>query len=311
MKQFILNSGPGADGIFKLDGADYHYLVNVRRLRSGDTLNGLLASGENVRLTVLSVDKKARHCTLGAQGEESATSPRVSEDSSLLGLYSKTDSTEHDDDGPPVFLFQALPKGAKMDLIVRQAAECSVDAVIPFVSEYSVKRGAQLERWRRIVREARQQSGSPHATLVHPVLAEQELFALWDDIKKTRSNALGLIFRAAGEKQEAAQQSEGGALHDIPAGENPPANQGPLEYCPLPLHSYLKEKTDFIVLAIGPEGGFSAQETSRFISRGFKTASLGTSTLRTETAALCAVSAVRILLLEKDWWLYRVKESHY
>ena len=48
-----------------------------------------------------------------------------------------------------------------------------------------------------------------------------------------------------------------------------------------------------LVLAIGPEGGFSEAEVSRATAAGALVASLGPNTLRTETAALVAVALAR------------------
>jgi 16S rRNA (uracil1498-N3)-methyltransferase len=57
-----------------------------------------------------------------------------------------------------------------------------------------------------------------------------------------------------------------------------------------------------VVLVIGPEGGFSPEEVSRFTAAGFKSLVMGNAVLRVETAALYAAAAVRIILLEKASW---------
>jgi 16S rRNA (uracil1498-N3)-methyltransferase len=167
-----------------------------------------------------------------------------------------------------------------MDLIVRQAAEGGVAEIVPFVSEHSVPRfgggaGNRLGRWERIVKEARQQSGSRTATTVRPPLDRGELFAYWEDLKGRRPKALGLLF-----------------------------HQSPLEQASL--HSYLSINPEIVVLVIGPEGGFSPAEVSRFLAAGFKPLTIGDTVLRTETAALYGSAAIRIILLESDWWLPKV-----
>ena len=69
------------------------------------------------------------------------------------------------------------------------------------------------------------------------------------------------------------------------------------------LHGYLGKCTpEMVALAVGPEGGFSSAEAGRFIAAGFKPFTIGDTILRTETAALYAAAAVRILLLERDSW---------
>jgi 16S rRNA (uracil1498-N3)-methyltransferase len=171
---------------------------------------------------------------------------------------------------PPILLFQALPKGNKMDLIVRQAAEGGISEVIPFTADHSVPEGSSRgreERWRRIAREARQQSGSAVDTRVSSPLSAGALFDRWNTLEP---GALGLV------------------LH-------PPLAQGSF-------HHYLYRDPSLIVLAVGPEGGFSAAELTRFTNAGFKSLCLGDTVLRTETAALYGAAAVRIILLEKAWW---------
>jgi 16S rRNA (uracil1498-N3)-methyltransferase len=184
---------------------------------------------------------------------------------------------------PPIILFQALPKGAKLDLIVRQAAEGGIAEIRPFVSDYSIPKGSataaagRVERWRRIIKEARQQSGSSVATDISAPCTVEALLDYWETVKGRSSRPLGIIF------------------HQAPAGpECPLAKSG--------FHDYLNSNPDLVGLAIGPEGGFSPEEVSRFLAAGFKPLIMGNTILRTETAALYAAAAVRIILLENTAW---------
>jgi 16S rRNA (uracil1498-N3)-methyltransferase len=271
LKQFILDSDKKTGGFFKIEGKDYHYLVNVRRLQAGDELNALVC-GAREKLVVHAIEREARFCLL---------KPVQTQAESAEGVFFTERAL------PPIILFQALPnKGAKMDLIVRQAAECELARIVPFVSERAVRRNCPPERGERIIREARQQSGSAVSTILHPVLGMSEALALWEDVQSAHQAPLGLLFQAPTE----LGSDEG------------------LEHCPLPLHSCLTGKVDVIALAVGPEGGFSGQEARGFIARGFKTVSLGRTVLRVETAALAAIAAIRIMLLEKDSWILCAKE---
>jgi 16S rRNA (uracil1498-N3)-methyltransferase len=101
-----------------------------------------------------------------------------------------------------------------------------------------------------------------------------ELFAYWNELKAKYPGVLGLLF------------------HQIPL-----ANES--------LHGYLDTGPELVVLAIGPEGGFSAAEASRFLEAGFKPLTIGEAVLRTETAALYAAAAIRIILLERNSWEMR------
>jgi 16S rRNA (uracil1498-N3)-methyltransferase len=169
-----------------------------------------------------------------------------------------------------------------MDLIVRQAAEGGLAEVVPFASEHTVPRpGAgesgggpenRVRRWEKIIREARQQSGSPTDTRIRPPLSPDGLFAYWEELRGRAPGILGLLF-----------------------------HQTPLEQASL--HGYLSREPEIVVLAIGPEGGFSPGEVSRFLGAGFQPLTIGDTVLRTETAALYGAAAVRIILLENTSWL--------
>jgi len=255
MKQFILNSEPDKNGRVRLEGGDYRYLVRVRRFAPGESFPALLPDGTGVTVRICSVDNQ----TVVGEVAHSETAGR--ENSPL----------------PPLFLFQALPKGEKMDLIVRQAAEGGITEIVPFVSEFSLMKPTnsgkhKFIRWERIIKEARQQSGSAIATTIRQPVSIDGLFACWEQLKIQYSGgALGLLF------------------HHLPLAHTS-------------LHGYLGNSPEAVALAIGPEGGFSSAEAERFLAAGFKPFTIGGTILRTETAALYAQAAVRVLLWEKDSW---------
>jgi 16S rRNA (uracil1498-N3)-methyltransferase len=274
MQQFILPSPPDSRGRIRLTGKDFHYLVRVRRLREGAVFNAALPDGSGVRVRALSL---ADNCLIG----ECFSGDFIDE----TGL-------------PPIILFQAMPKGAKLDLIVRQAVEGGIAEIRPFVSGYSVPRIAgkvdddgagksgRVERWRRIAKEARQQSGSATATEIAAPCAMEELLTYWETLKSRFERPLGII------------------LHPDPAGplgsDRSLRSDGPLAKGSF--HSYLYGNPDLVVLAVGPEGGFSSEEVSRFLTAGFRPLVIGNTILRTETASLYAAAAVRVILLENTTW---------
>jgi len=264
VRQFLLKEKPDKDGLVRLKDEDYHYLVHVRRLKAGHVFSALLPSLSSPRRVTVTVQSTDNHTLIGL------IMPEAEEEISAVLR------TEY----PPIILFQALPKGARMDLIVRQAAEGGISEVVPFVSEHSVPRGhyvGRAERWRRIIKEARQQSGSAVNTRMHEVLSTDELFAYWEKLIST-GEILGLLFTPM-----------------FPQGSPNPLAQGSF-------HRYLYKKPRLIILAVGPEGGFSGAEQKRFVDAGFNPLSLGPAVLRTETAALYGTAAVNIVLMEKAWW---------
>lgn len=260
---FLLKEQPGRDGLVRLCGDDYHYLVHVRRLKPGSVFparlpepGGKAAQGNLVNVTVLDIGKGILKGSV-AQAEAASAG-----------------KTAPQGNAPPTILFQALPKGAKMDLIVRQATEMGISEIVPFISDYSIpkKSVSRLDRWSAIVKEARQQSHSSIETRVHEQLDEDGLFAYWEKIQKEHGNgALGLVFT-------------------------------PLVLENSGFHRYLNKKPPLLALAVGPEGGFSPAELDRFIGAGFKAISLGATVLRTETAALCGAAAAKIILMERADW---------
>ena len=266
MKQFLLREAPGRNGLVRLRGEDYHYLVRVRRTKPGDHFTAVLPGGAGtVTLRVTGIDR------------ETLTGTVLPPDAPDNGVFAAGNEAPRNDGSAavPVVLLQALPRGTKMDLIVRQAAEGGAAEVVPFVSERSVferpppdRVRRMEERWRRIVREARQQSGSPADTRIHPVMTGDELFAYWESLP---TGALGLVCRPG------------------------PLVQGGF-------HRYLYREPSLAALAVGPEGGFSPAELDRFTGAGFKPVSLGNTVLRTETAALYGAAALRIILMERAQW---------
>ncbi|MCL1930562.1 MAG: 16S rRNA (uracil(1498)-N(3))-methyltransferase, partial [Treponema sp.] len=247
MKQFILNSEPDRSGRIRLEGRDYRYLVRVRRLAPGEYFPALLPDGTGVNVRVCSVDNRTvvGEIALSGQSPHGASPSEQSPHGANKPL-------------PPIILLQALPKGEKMDIIVRQAAEGGLAEIVPFVSEFSMVKlsgsglngGHKLSRWERIIKEARQQSGSTTATAIRQPLSIDGLFAYWEQIAAQRPRALGLLF------------------HHLPLAQTS-------------LHGYLDSSPEMVALVIGPEGGFSSAEAERFITAGFKPFTIGDTILRT------------------------------
>ena len=171
---------------------------------------------------------------------------------------------------PPVAitLYQALPKGDKLDTIIQKAVECGALAIVPFESEHCVVRVKQdaearkTERRRRIAEEAAKQCGRG----VLPTVEETVAFA---DMLQMAAEADLTLFCYEGEGT-------------------------------LPLKTLLREKmpalpTDRIptvAIVIGSEGGFSKAEAQRAQNEGFCMTGLGPRILRTETASTFVLSSL-------------------
>ena len=161
---------------------------------------------------------------------------------------------------PAITLVQAIPKGKNMDLIVQKSVELGIAAIQPLLTRYTVVQPGEgkSEKWRRNALEACKQCGQD--TL--PGIAEPLTFDRWIS---TQSSASGLKIIAS---------LAPGAL---PLRETLQQHQGATQ----------------VTLLVGPEGDFSAEETTAALAAGYLPVSLGSIVLRVETATIFCISAIR------------------
>ncbi|MEG3986411.1 16S rRNA (uracil(1498)-N(3))-methyltransferase [Microcoleus sp. S28C3] len=170
-----------------------------------------------------------------------------------------------------VTLMAALPKGNGFDEVVRQATELGVASIVPVTSDRTLlKPSAQkVDRWRRIAAEAAEQSERQFV----PTILESVSFdiAVKDCGQKKR-----FICVARGDNRH---------LWDCLLGNLEPP-QPPL------LRREQEQEELAIVIAVGPEGGWTDGEVERAIEFGFEAVSLGSRILRAVTAPIVALSLV-------------------
>lgn len=165
-----------------------------------------------------------------------------------------------------VHLLMAVFKFDHMEWGIEKATELGAARVTPVIARRTEKHLAQaaarrVERWRRIVREAAQQSRRSDVPAV-------------DDPAPPKT-ALGMVsaerrLLLAETEQENSLRNE---LARGPLGENLP-----------------------VALAIGPEGGWTAEEMALFSQSGWKHVTLGPRILRAETAAIAALAVCAAML---------------
>jgi 16S rRNA (uracil1498-N3)-methyltransferase len=247
LKQFLLPGWYRGESRISLDGQDFRYLVRVLRKRAGDELAALDAGGTGFAMRILRVGRAECEVELAPAAAAPAGPP-----------------------GIRITLMQCLPKGRKIDLIVRQATEAGVARIVLVLSEHSQVRldekDARVPRLRKVAREALQQSGAARL----PEIGEPQ--------------SLASVAQSAGEWDTALffhEQPRGGAT----------------------LHQLLAGMPRSVAILIGPEGGLSGDETALLEGAGFHPAYLGGSVLRVETAALYALGAVKTILQERDAWI--------
>ncbi|MFY7886803.1 MAG: 16S rRNA (uracil(1498)-N(3))-methyltransferase, partial [Dolichospermum sp.] len=152
-----------------------------------------------------------------------------------------------------ITLMMALPKGNGFDEIVRCCTELGVTSITPILSDRTLLNPShqKLERWQRIASEAAEQSERAVVpTILQPV-------AFNTAIKETTAT-YRYICEARG---------------DYPH-----------------LQQVINKTANEIIIAIGPEGGWTNQELEIAIASGFQPISLGRRILRAVTAPIVAIS---------------------
>ncbi len=159
-----------------------------------------------------------------------------------------------------IVLLQALARGDKMDWILQKATELGVNAIIPVMTERSEvkldaeRSGKRASHWRNVIVSACEQSG--RATVPSIALASSLDQAL--KVLPEGSQRLVLVPAAVC------------GLGDIAVSRN----------C-------------VQVIAVGPEGGWSARDIMSLTGAGFAEVRLGPRILRTETAGIAAIATLQ------------------
>ena len=169
---------------------------------------------------------------------------------------------------PPyrVTLYQASPKGDKLEYITQKAVELGVFGIVPFLSDRCVSRPDEKsakkksERLSKIAKEAAKQCG-------RAILPEVADFISFAQMLKEASECELKLFLYEGDGTQ-----------------------------PLPeILTRYQENTGIpssVAIVIGSEGGFSLEETKKARDAGFMLAGLGKRILRTETASGCVLSCL-------------------
>lgn len=164
---------------------------------------------------------------------------------------------------PPcrVHIYQALPKGDKLETVVQKAVECGAYSITPFVSERCIAKtgdsfAKKLERLNRISLEAAKQCGRGIVPEVRQILSYSEM------LKEASLCELPLFcYEAEGTK---------------------------------PIGELLKKNVSDIAVIVGSEGGFSQKEADDARDNGLLLTGLGNRILRCETAPLFVLSCLSL-----------------
>lgn len=222
----FLESRAGVGERVRLPAGEAHHIFKVLRARGGDIIE------------VVNPDRSLMLAEV--RGEAREAEARVLEELSVPEA-----GVAH------VTLYQAVPKGKHMDLVVEKATELGVERIVPLLTERGEVRpgGDKVERWRRIAEAAARQS----LQLRVPEVSEPETL-----------------------REIVEESPEAGVLlHNAPG---------------LSTLEELVPAEGSVGLFVGPEGGWSEEELSLAAGCGVRLAQLGSYRLRAETAGVVAVA---------------------
>lgn len=218
-----------------ISGEDAVHISRVLRMRTGDSITLCDKKSMDYSGTICAMDGKQ------VSVEISGSSPSAGEPSVQVSL------------------FQALPKGEKMDLIVQKAVELGVYRVCPVLTKRCVSRPdkstwtRKRERLQKISYEAAKQCGRG----IIPEVGE--LLTLEEALQNMVCCSLPILF------YEQSRQ---------------------------PFAPLLDREWKSAAVLIGSEGGFDPEEAEKAVQAGLLEASLGSRILRCETAPLAVLSAL-------------------
>lgn len=250
MYQFFVEPSQIQGDKVVITGKDVNHIKNVLRMKPGEEIS--VKNG--------SEDKEYR-CGIEELGEEEIICELRFIKEEGVELPSK------------IYLFQGLPKGDKMELILQKAVELGVYEVIPVASKRAVvkldekKAKSKAQRWQGIAQAAAKQSKRGIVPRVHEVMSFEEA------VQYSRCAQVRLIPYELAEENGQNMEKTKSMIGSIKPGED-------------------------VAVFIGPEGGFAREEIQAALGEGLVPITLGKRILRTETAGM-AVLAILMYHLER------------
>ena len=238
MQQIFVNDKP-IDNKFIITGEDMHHLVRVVRLKKGEIIRVSTNDGNNFLCAVSDVTDREL----------------------IVDIKEQVDSTELPN---KIYLFQAVPKGDRMETIIEKCVELGVYEIIPVQMKNCIvklddkKKKSKLARYNTIASTAAKQSKRSIIPNVHDFMTFKEAYEY--------ALALDVLLLPYESKNGMKDTFE--ALDTLEKGKS-------------------------IGIFIGPEGGFDASEI-QLVQDKCKLISLGRRILRTDTAAICTLSMLMI-----------------
>ena len=242
MHRFYINSDDTVSGgKVLLAGDSYNHIKNVLRLNAGDEVTVSDGAGTDYACVIDGFEGNSVSLTITDLNRNAAELPIE------------------------ITLYQGMPKGDKLELVIEKAVELGAVRIVPVMMERTVvklddkKKANRLKRYRLIAESAGKQSGRGIIPEVSDIMSFDEALkdaADLDRILVPYEDARGMTHARAVVK---AIKADG---------------------------------VRTLGIFIGPEGGFAKSEISKAEDAGAHILSLGSRILRTETAGLTMLSII-------------------
>ena len=242
MHRFFVEPDQIAEASIVISGEDFKHITKVLRLGKDDVIEICDGRGTDYQVA------------LNSPGDQTVSG-------NIIKQYPSRGETPE----LVITLFQGLPKGTKMEVIIQKGVELGVYEVVPFsslraISQIKDKQDKKIERWQRIAYEAAKQSKRGMIPAIRLPQTLTEILKQVDDYDLmilAYEDENRLTLKAALEAFEKKNEVD---------------------------------KSLKIGVIIGPEGGFDPQEVTACKAAGVVSVTLGQRILRTETAGMVVLS---------------------
>lgn len=242
MHQFFIESEQVGKEYVTIVGSDVNHIRNVLRMKPGEKIRVSTTQGQDY------------FCKIAEVGADFVQADILEEEAPNTELPSK------------IYLFQAIPKGDRMETVIEKAVELGVYEIIPVDMKFCVvkldekKAANKIRRWQAIAESAAKQSKRSLIPQIHSVMRYKDAIAYATECDVN-------LVPYENERGMAATKE---ALDQLQPGQS-------------------------VSIMIGPEGGFAPEEIEA-VREQMQVISLGKRILRTDTAAITTMSMVMTAL---------------
>lgn len=238
IKRFFVEEKDINNDIVKIEGEEFYHLTKVLRHKVGYKIIVCCSDDYDYNATIIEIKKDYAIAKIDSR-IENCCKPKTN-----------------------IYLFQAVIKNAKLDIVIQKAVELGVKTITLFFSKNTNETNINIDRLNKIAKEASKQCGRADLVKVEGIID-------FNDMLDRVSSIKNIII--------------------------------PYEYENEVNFSSINVKTDAnYALIIGSEGGFDATEVEKVKQLGGKSVSLGNRILRAETASIVATTLLMYKLGEFD-----------